>query len=187
MASIAEATATLARNIEAATGRTIPEWVRRSRGTGYARHGEILRWLKSEHGLSHGHANFIAKAALAPDNTDGESLVTAQYAGRKNALRPLYDALIKTVSVLGPDVEVSPKKNNVSIRRQKQFALLQPSTADRIDVGLILKGMKPAGRLEASGSFNAMFTHRVRMTSESEIDPEFKRWLKQAYSEARKP
>jgi hypothetical protein len=186
MASIAEATATLVKNIEAATGRTIGEWIRLSRGTGYARHGEILRWLKAEHGMSHSHANYIAKAALAPDNTDGESLVNAQYAGRKNVLRPLYDALVETMSSLGPDVEVAPKKHNVSIRRHKQFALLQPSTTDRIDVGLNLKGVKPAGRLEASGSFNSMFTHRVRITAKSAIDTEFKRWLKQAYSEAGK-
>jgi hypothetical protein len=187
MASIAEATATLVKNIEAANGRTISEWIRQSRDTGYLRHGEILRWLKAEHGMGHSHANYIAKVALAPDNTDDESLVTTQYAGRKVALRPLYNALIQTVSGLGPDVEVAPKKNNVSIRRHKQFALLQPSTADRIDVGLILKGVKPAGRLEASGSFNAMFTHRVRITAKAEIDSEFKRWLEQAYSEAAKP
>jgi hypothetical protein len=52
---------------------------------------------------------------------------------------------------------------------------------------LILKGVKPAGRLEASGSFNAMFTHRVRISTKADIDAELKRWLKQAYAEAQKP
>jgi hypothetical protein len=28
----------------------------------------------------------------------------------------------------------------------------------------------PEGRLEASGSFNALFTHRVRVTSAADID-----------------
>ena len=37
---------------------------------------------------------------------------------------------------------------------------------------------------EASGSFNAMFTHRVRVSNASEIDGELKRWLKKAYDEA---
>jgi hypothetical protein len=31
------------------------------------------------------------------------------------------------------------------------------------DVGLNLKGVRPKGRLEASGSFNAMVTHQVRL------------------------
>jgi hypothetical protein len=92
--------------------------------------------------------------------------------------------VLKVVKSFGSDVEVAPKKNNVSIRRRKQFALLQPSTADRLDVGLILKGLKPTARLEASGSFNAMFTHRVRVSSKADIDAELKGWLKQAYSEA---
>jgi hypothetical protein len=187
MASVAEANATLAKNIETVTGKTISAWVRQTRATGYAKHGEILRWLKSEHGLGHSYANYIAKVTLTPDNADDESLVSAQYAGKKGGLKPLYDALIQTVSDLGQDVEVAPKKNNVSIRRDKQFALLQPSSAERIDVGLILKGVKPAGRLEASGSFNAMFTHRVRISTKADIDAEFKRWLKQAYAEAQKP
>jgi len=50
-----------------------------------------------------------------------------------------------------------------------------------VDVGLILKGEPPAGRLEASGSFNAMFTHRVRVNSLSEVDAQLIAWLKQAY------
>ncbi len=52
---------------------------------------------------------------------------------------------------------------------------------------MILKGRKPAGRLEASGSFNAMFTHRVRIAAKADIDAQFKDWLKQAYREAAKP
>jgi len=77
-----------------------------------------------------------------------------------------------------------PKKAYVSLRRKKQFALLQPSTSARLDVGLILNGVKPTGRLEPSGSFNAMFTHRVRVTSEADVDAELRRWLKLAHNEA---
>ena len=184
MASVAEATATMVKNIEAATGQKISEWIRRARASGFGKHGEILQWLKEKHGIGHGYANYIAKAALAPDDADQESLVAAQYAGKKSALMPVYEAVVKVVKSLGNDVEIAPKKNNVSIRRSKQFALLQPSTADRLDVGLILKGVKPTARLEASGSFNAMFTHRVRVGSKNDIDAELKAWLKQAYTQA---
>jgi hypothetical protein len=99
-------------------------------------------------------------------------------------LKPFYDKLIAIVTKFGPDVEIAPKKAYVSLRRKKQFGLLQPSTSDRLDMGLILKGVKPTGRLEASGSFNAMFTHRVRISRLTDVDPEVKRWLKQAYDEA---
>ena len=114
---------------------------------------------------------------------DTDALVDAQYTGTKAALRPIYEAVIAAVKKFGQDVEVSPKKANVSLRRNKQFALVQPSTATRLDIGINLKDAPPAGRLEASGSFNAMFTHRVRISKQEEIDKELLAWLKQAYSE----
>jgi hypothetical protein len=82
-------------------------------------------------------------------------------------------------------VEVSPKKTYVSLRRSKQFALVQPSTADRLDLGLNLKGVAATGRLEPSGSFNAMCTHRVRLGAEyGGVDAAVRKWLQRAYDAA---
>ena len=69
----------------------------------------------------------------------------------------------------------------MSLRRKKQFAIVQPSTATRLDVGINLKGTPATERLEASGSFNAMVSHRVRVTSPSDVDPELIGWLRRAY------
>ena len=44
-----------------------------------------------------------------------------------------------------------------------------------------MKGVAPGGRLEASGSFNAMVSHRVRVSKLSEVDAELLGWLKKAY------
>ena len=93
----------------------------------------------------------------------------------------MYDAVVSAATTLGDDVEVDPKKSYVSLRRKKQFALVQPSTAKRLDLGLDLKGVEPQGRLEASGSFNAMCSHRVRLESVGDFDPEIRGWLKKAY------
>jgi predicted transport protein len=110
--------------------------------------------------------------------------VAQQYAEPKAQLRPSYDAIVKMVSAFGEDVEVAPKKTYVSLRRNKQFALIQPSTRERIDVGIDLKGEKPGKRLEASGSFNAMVSHRVRISDKKDVDAELKTWLRKAYDEA---
>jgi hypothetical protein len=114
----------------------------------------------------------------------GEDPVGEQFKGPKAGLRPIYEAIVAEVKKFGSDVEVSPKKANVSLRRSKQFALLQPSTAARFDVGMNLKGVPPAGRLEASGSFSAMVSHRVRLESVKGVDKELIGWLKQAYEQA---
>ena len=41
-----------------------------------------------------------------------------------------------------------------------------------------------AGRLEASGSFNAMVSHRVRLTTLAEVDDALTAWLQAAYDAA---
>ena len=71
-----------------------------------------------------------------------------------------------------------------SLRRSKQFGLIQPSTATRLDVGLVLKGFCTKGRLEASGTFNAMLTHRVRLQTAADVNVELLAWLRQAYDQA---
>jgi hypothetical protein len=182
-----EGMASLHRNLLEKTGKSIDEWAGLARATGVGKHKDLVAHLKAEHGLSHGYANQVALAALAaPDapKAGTDDLVTAQYAGAKAALRPIHDALRSAVETFGPDVEFSPKKAYVSLRRSKQFALIQPSTATRVDVGLILKGVEPLGRLEPSGSFNAMFTHRVKVSTPAEVDAELIGWLRRAYDEA---
>ena len=186
--SIEESTAKMIAALPEKTGRALGEWQKLIAKSGKARHGEIVAWLKSEHGVTHGYANLIAHKSLGSDAgskaAEGEDLVGQQYAGAKSALRPIHDALVAKIAKFGGDVELAPKKGYVSLRRSKQFGLIQPSTATRVDVGIQLKGTPPAGRLEASGSFNAMVSHRVRVASIAEVDAELVGWLKKAYEQA---
>ena len=182
-----QATATMIENLREKTGKSLDEWAMIARRAKLAKHGQIVSMLKSDHGLGHGYANLVAQRALQPEGASAatdEDLVESQYAGAKSTLRPIYEKLIKSIRALGADVEIAPKKTYVSLRRSKQFALVQPSTATRLDVGINLKGVAPTKRLEASGSFNAMVSHRVRVESADEIDAALVGWLKRAYSEA---
>ncbi len=184
MASVAEAVATFERNIEVQTGRSVADWSRLVGAQRLARHGEMVSWLKTTHGLNHGQANHIAKRALGDASPRDELDPVAHLFAGKHDLRPLYDDIVAEALRLGPDVEIAPKKANVSLRRRKQFALLQPSTKTRLDLGLILKNKPPLGRLEASGAFNAMFTHRVKLTGLDDVDAEVLGWLHAAYEQA---
>jgi hypothetical protein len=166
------------------TGKSLDEWLAILRSSRLTRHKEFVTLLKKEHGLTHGFANMIALQALQTDShtaADTDALVSAQYAGAKAGLRAIYDALLAAVRKFGGDVEVAPKKAYVSLRRRKQFAIIQPSTATRVDVGINLKGAEPTARLEPSGSFNAMVSHRVRLSKPSDVDAELLAWLKRAY------
>ncbi|MEQ8744093.1 DUF4287 domain-containing protein [Parasphingorhabdus sp.] len=169
--------------LQKSTGKSLEEWKSIAKGCDLNGHMQIVGWLKSEHGLGHGHANSIAHAAkeTAAISIDDDVLVANMFAGPKAALRPIYDKIIAAAKGFGDDLELSPKKAYVSLRRSKQFAIAQPSTKDRFDLGLNLKGTEINQRLELSGSWNAMVSHRVRITAPAEVDEELIGWLKAAY------
>ena len=174
-------TQTMIDNLPEKTGKTLEQWLKLLSGEAFEKHGEIVKWLKSEHGVTHGFANLIAHRHRDGGGDQEPDLVAAQYAGAKADLKPIYEHIVAVVSDFGDDVEISPKKTYVSLRRSKQFALVQPSTKTRVDLGLKLPDEKPGERLEASGSFNAMVSHRVRLEDESDVDTEVVEWLKRAY------
>lgn len=178
-----EMAAAMLANLKEKTGKTMPQWLKITKAAKLEKHGQIVKMLKSDHGVTHGFANLIAHETLNQNKPDlsETDLVDAQYAGPKSALRPIYDALIQIANRLGEDVEIAPKKAYVSLRRNKQFAIIQPSTKTRVDLGINLKGVKSTSRLEDSGSFNSMVSHRVRLEHKKDVNAELKKWLKQAY------
>jgi len=179
-----EMAAAMVRNMKTNTGKTIEAWLPIAKASGIEKHRALLMHIKDEYGVTYGYANTIAFLALKKDDApQGAELVTAQYA-KKPDLRPIYDALTKAVSGFGGDVELAPKKAYVSLRRSKQFGLVQPSTKTRVDIGIKCKDLAPEGRLEAAGSWNGMVTHRVRVTDVSDVNAELVGWLRQAYEGA---
>lgn len=182
-----DATQSMIKNLQEKTGKSLDEWVGIVKAAGELKHGQAVAMLKEKHALGHGYANLVAhaaKGAVGKGAPEKDELVAAQYAGEKAGLRPIYDKLLKELAKFGKDVEISPKKTCVSLRRSKQFALVQPSTKTRVDVGIQLKGIPAQGRLEASGSFSSMVTHRVRLESADDVNKELIGWLKQAYDAA---
>ncbi len=169
-------------SMEAATGRTRDAWHHQVDRRGLTSHGKIVAWLKQEHGIGHGHANLIALRALEPAGTATDP-IERLYGGDKAGLLPIHAALVRAATLLGADVTFAPKKAYISIRRHKQFGLIQPSTRTRIDLGLKLIGSGPTERLEASGSFNAMVSHRIRLEHADAVDRLVVAWLQQAYEQ----
>jgi uncharacterized protein DUF5655 len=141
--------------------------------------------LKADHGLAHGAAHRVSLLARQRHDADiaaPPDPAAALYAGAKAGLRPLHDALLGQIRALGA-FDIVPKKGYLSLRRRKQFAMVQPSTASRIDLGLILSATTPAaGRLEPGATFNPLFTHRVRITAATDVDEELRGWLATAYA-----
>lgn len=176
--------ASLLASIEQKTGKSVAHWIEVARASGFSKHMQVLKHLKDEHGLSYGHANVVAFKFLGTDAAsvgDDALLLAGMFKGKEH-WRPLYDALVSAVKGLGTDVELAVKKGYVSVRRNKQFAILQPSTKSRFDVGIQLKGHPGTDRLVGGAAFNGMCSHRVALATEAKPDAELLGWLREAYA-----
>ena len=77
------ATATMIKNLEEKTGKTLAQWVAVVKGLGAKKHGEIVSFLKETHQLGHGYAPLVAHSAA------GREITTLQGLGTPENLHPL--------------------------------------------------------------------------------------------------
>jgi hypothetical protein len=146
--------------------------------------GAIIAWLKADYGLGPGHGMAIVSVLGMSKSVRGgdEKKIDAQFTGAKTGWRETFDAL---VGALGEPVELAPTNTYISLLRgAKKFGIVAV-TADRMDVGIKLKAAEPTERFAAAGTWNAMVTHRVRVTAPDQVDAELLSWLRRAYDAAK--
>ncbi len=172
------------RNIEQSMGVPLADVTAAVRAADLDKHGQIVAFLKAQHGLTHGNANALAHAVreqLAGGPSSADDLLSAQYAGAKAALRPLYDQLAAIAESCGDDVNTVVQKTGVAFRRGKQFALVRAASSTRVLLGLNLAATPDDTRVvEATG----MCTHQVDIRSSADIDDRLVAWISQAYASA---
>jgi len=180
-------------SLKATTGRSLDEWLALVAKKGPKGDPARRDWLKKEHGLGTNAASWIAERSFGKGMEAGDPIlylkaaeadVEAMFAGKRAALRPLYDALLKLGLAAGKDVKACPCKTIVPLYRKHVFAQIKPATLTRIDFGLALGDTKKTPkRLIDTGGFEKKdrITHRFEITALGDIDAEVKRWLRTAY------
>jgi len=182
MADPQAALATQLRNIESKTGKTLAQLREVIATSGLAKHGEVRSMLMQRFGLGHGDANALAHAAKSEPAPAGAEALDAIYSGAKAGLRPLHEAVMREIVALGA-FDVAPKKTYLSLRRQKQFAMVGPATKDQIEIGLNAKNLPPHARLKALAP-GGMCQYTVRIAQMTDIDAALIGWLRAAYDAA---
>jgi hypothetical protein len=176
------------------TGRSLQEWLALVKNSGPADEFGRRDWLKSEHRLGTNSAWWIAERSvgkgLEADDPGlylaaAEKYVEGMFSGKKAALRPLYERLLRMALDLADDVKACPCQTIVPLYRKHVFAQIKPTTNTRIDMGYALGGRTAEGRLIETGGFakKDRITHRIPISSAADIDDEVQRWLRQAYEE----
>lgn len=186
--------------LKAKTGKSLEEWCAFIRKSGPKTEEAARDWLKKEHDLGTNTAWWLAERAHATPgqkfDDDPETYlelapkyVEDQYAGKKAALKPVYESLLALGLSMGKSAKACPCKTFVPLFRNHVFAQIKPSTNTRIDFGLALakcpdsKIAKAGERLIDTGgkAKKDRITHRIAITTPDEIDAFVERWLKTAY------
>jgi hypothetical protein len=175
------------------TGRTLDEWLKLIKQEGPKDEQPRRDWLKTKFGLGTNTAWWLAERSVGTGEESGdpaaylkaaEKYVDEMFAGKKEHLRPIYDALLKLGLSMGKDAKACPCQTIVPLYRNHVFAQIKPTTLTRIDFGLALGDTKKTPkRLINTGGYEKKdrITHRFEITSLKDIDDEVKRWLKVAY------
>ncbi len=179
------ASAAMIANLKDKTGKSLDEWKAVISKQNFSKHGEILKFLKEEHKVTHGYASEIALKVLGSDAAsaaDTDELIENQYKGKEH-LKSFYDKVLAEVQNFEAEFEIAPKKAYVSLKRKKQFVTLTPASKTRFEIGFNLKGVEPSGKLEAEKP-NGICSHKINLTDLSEIDAEVISWVKMAFDRA---
>ena len=174
------------------TGRSLEEWLKLIKKEGPPTEKERRDWLKTKHGLGTNSAWWMAERSFGKGEEVGdpddylraaEQYVEKMFSGKKEPLRPIYDALLKLGLNIGKEVKACPCQTIVPLYRNHVFAQIKPTTQTRVDFGLALGNLKTPKRLIDTGGYakKDRITHRFEITSVKDIDDEVKRWLKVAY------
>ena len=172
-------------NIKAKTGKTGEDFKAMAAEKDLTKAKEIVEWLKTDFGLGHGHAMAIVHLIVHEDvlNSGTDEKLDKLFSGTKSVWRKPYNDLVSAVITFGPDVSFSVGQTYVNLLRGgKKFAIVQPLSAERLDMGIKLPGVSAAGRFEDAGAWNSMVTHRVRINKPGKIDDELVSWLIHAYN-----
>jgi hypothetical protein len=180
--------------IETKTGKSVDEWMKIINNAPVKDNKDRRIWLKEKFALGTNTAWWLA------DRADGSNLmeetpeayltvaakwVSDMFAGKKAALYPLYDSLMKCGYGIAIDVKACPCRTMVPLYRNHVFAQIKPSTNTRIDLGLALKGVSkniPKRLLDTGGIAKGdRITHRIPISNVDEIDDEVIKWMKVAY------
>jgi hypothetical protein len=170
-----------ARLLKERTGADVATWNQRVTTKGFTDEQQLRTWLTEQGVMGYAQSLLVMERFGYPDFlvASADALIQGQYADRPQ-LRPIYDAIIDAAAGLG-EVVIQTRKTYVSlVTPRRTFARVQPTTKQRVDLGLRLEGLAPGGRLLPS-KIHATMPLQISLTTSGEVDTEVLNWLQRAY------
>lgn len=175
----------MARLLFERTGEDLATWNARIESRNFTDENSLRAWLTDQGVTGYAQSLLVMEQFGYPDFmlASADDLIEGQYADRLQ-IKPIFEALIGAAASLG-ELAIQARKTYVSlITPRRTFARIQPTTRDRIDLGLRIDGQEPGGRLKPSKIQETMRL-QIGLTSVEDIDAEVLGWLQKAYDENR--
>src|SRR5689334_21426744 len=140
-----------ARLLMTRTGADVDTWIQRIENEQLHDEQHLRAWLTQQGVTGYAQSFLVMERFGYPDFllASADELIQGQYADRPQ-LRPIFDAIIDAAAGLG-EVVVQTRKTYVSLLTPRRtFARIQPTTKQRVDLGLRLEGQQSGGRLQPS-------------------------------------
>jgi uncharacterized protein DUF5655 len=172
-----------ARLLHERTGQDLATWNQRITSEGFTDEQSLRAWLTEQGVTGYAQSLLVMERFGYPAFflASADELIEGQYADRPQ-LRPIFDALIDAAARLG-EVVIQTRKTYVSlVSPRRTFARIQPTTRQRVDLGLRLEGQQPGGRLQPSKIHETM-PLQISLTSLEDVNAEVLAWLQQVYDQ----
>ena len=166
------------------TGHDLSTWMGMIESVGLTKIMETIKWIKTEHGLNHMQATFLANIFQndgKPVYSDADGLTDALFKG-KEQWRPVYDALHDAIEQRISGVKFIPKKTYMSIAGKREFAVARMMKKE-LRVGMDL-GKRPFTQIVQKGKgLGAMprISHMIVVTGNDGVNDELLAYLQQAH------
>lgn len=176
--------------LQSSTGTGLEHWLARIREADPKSETDLRDWLDGAGVSGYPRSLLVHEIFGYPDSTvrTADDLIDAQYADRPG-LRPILDAVLLRAGEL-EGVSLQTHTHYVALLGPlRTFAVLQPTTKGRVDLGLRidLPSPAPSTRLRRSRILGADFPARIALTAPTQVDGEVAAWLKHAYDAALTP
>lgn len=168
--------------LERRTGEGVEAWNTKIKKKSFADEASLRGWLKSEGITGYAQSLLVMETFGYPEflTASADELVEGQYADRPH-LRPVLDTILSRLSEVG-ETTVQTRKGYVSlVTPRRTYAVIQPTTRKRVDLGLRLDDPPEGRMIPAKGIGNGDVGLRIALRSPDEVDDEVIDLMTRAY------
>lgn len=171
------------RLLQERTGAGVAAWKKRMDQETFNDEQQLRTWLSAQGVTGYAQSLLVMEQFGYPDFmlASADELIEGQYADRPH-LRPIFDAILAVAVGMGP-ITIQARKTYVSlVSPRRTFARVQPTTKQRVDLGLRLEWLQAGGRLQPSKIHETM-TLQISLMTPDDVDGEVRDWLERAYDQ----